>query len=108
MADIGKEETSIIERIKTRMIDNNLTQEALGKRLGIPQYEVSKILNGKKHLSIELLLKLPAALNTTLSYLLHYRESTFRELRAEDRRLLEQFDACDEETKRVILRLLGA
>lgn len=107
MKEIGEKESRVLGRIKARMDELGMTQTTLAKKLGMEQYQVSKLLQGSPRLSIDLLEDIAKALQTNVGYLLHIRQTTLRELSKEDRDLLKAYDQADSSTKDVIRRLLG-
>ena len=110
---MGKESTNnektsrMLARIKNRMQEQRVTQKELGKALGMSQYQVSRLLNGKPTMTIDQLYVIAEALDTTVEYLLLIRHTSLRELKEEDRTLLLAFDQADPSTKAVIKRLLA-
>ena len=107
MKQIGEKQQKVLSRIKKRMEEKHFTQAELGKRLGMEQYQIARLLQGNPTLTIDLLYKIADALDTTVEYLLLIRHSSLRELKEEDRDLLLAYDQADSSTKQVIDRLLG-
>ena len=107
MKTLGEKTKRTLERIQKRMEEKHITQTQLGKKLGMKQYEVSRMLQGKPAPTLDQLYDIAEALSTTVEYLLLIRHSSLRDLKEEDRELLLAYDQADEETKRVIARLLN-
>ena len=106
MKQLDEKTARMLERIKKRMEERSITQEALGKKLGMPQHQVSRLLQGSPTMTLEQIYAIAEALDTTVEYLLLIRHCGLRELKQEDRDLLLAFDNADPETKKVIRRLL--
>ena len=106
MKQIDEKTSRMLARIKARMEEKGITQEALGKKLGMPQHQVSRLLQGKPTMTLDQMNLIAEALDTTIEYLLLIRHTGLRELEPKDRELLLAYDSADPETKKVILRLL--
>jgi len=58
----------LAEEIKALRIENNLTQEQLGKLIGVQRAQISKIENGKSNITIGTLLKVFDALKARVNF----------------------------------------
>ncbi len=66
-SELGK----TIQRIRK---SQNLTQEQLGKRLGVQKAQISKLENSAKNVRIETLVKVLKALNAEISFQISTKE----------------------------------
>lgn len=60
----------MVEKLKTLMKYNNLSQKQLAKKLGTNEVFVSRFLNGKRKPTIEFALKVSEAFSVSLDWLL--------------------------------------
>lgn len=100
-------EKEIIERIKNQMKMKGFTQERLGRCLGLRQYNVSRMLEGKPFPSIDQLLLIAANLDCSIQYLLGLREETYTELSKEAAKVAHAYTASDDVIKSLVDRVLN-
>ena len=62
------------EEIKRLRKENNLTQEELGKLIGVKRANISKLENNAKNITIGTLLKVLNALDAQINFIINKRE----------------------------------
>ena len=100
-------EKEIIERIKSQMKMKSFTQEKLGHCLGLKQYNVSRMLEGKPFPSIDQLFLIAANLGCSIQYLLGLREETYTELSKEAAKVAHAYVSSDDVMKALVERVLN-
>jgi DNA-binding XRE family transcriptional regulator len=65
------------EALKQTRIKQNLTQEELGKLVGVQKSQISKLENSVKDARFETVLKVFKALNTRITFKLELEETTY-------------------------------
>ena len=100
-------EKQIIERIKSQMKMKGFTQEKLGHCLGLKQYNVSRMLEGKPFPSIDQLLLIAANLDCSIQYLLGLREETYTELSKEAAKVAHAYASSNDVIKSLVDRVLN-
>lgn len=102
-----KIESEIIERIKSQMKMKGFTQEKLGSCLGLKQYNISRMLEGKPFPSIDQLLLIAANLDCSIQYLLGLREESYTELSKEAAEVAHAYTSSNEVIKNLVKRVLN-
>lgn len=103
---MDKLEEEIIGRIKEMMDRRKVNQSELAKELGVHQYDVSRMLNGKPFPSISQLKLIANYLDCDMYYLIGVQEETHRELTPEARKVALQYIAANETIKTIVDRIL--
>ena len=99
-------EKEIINRIKDQMKMKGFNQIKLGQCLGIKQYQVSRMLDGKPFPTIDQLFLIAANLDCSISYLLGIKEETYQELSHEAGTIAHAYVTSNETIQAIIKRLL--
>lgn len=100
-------ESEIIERIKTQMKMKRFTQEKLANCLGIKQYAVSRMLDGKPFPSLDQLNVIAANLGCSIQYLLGLREESYVELSKEAAKIAHAYSSSEDVIKALVERILN-
>ena len=100
-------ENEIIERIKSQMKMKGFTQEKLGHCLGLKQYHISRMLEGKPFPSIDQLLLIAANLDCSIQYLLGLKEETYTELSKDAAKVAHAYASSDDMIKTLVKRVLN-
>ena len=66
------------EMIKSVRKERNLTQEQLGKLIGVQKSQISKLENNTKNVTIETILKVFRALKANVKFIVEMNESEFK------------------------------
>lgn len=66
------------EMIKSVRKERNLTQEQLGKLIGVQKSQISKLERNTKNVTIETILKVFRALKTNVKFIVEMNESEFK------------------------------
>ena len=103
---MSNREAEIIERIKEQMKMKGFTQERLARCLGIKQYNVSRMLEGKPFPSIDQLFIIAANLDCSIQYLLGLREESYTELSKEAGKVAHAYVVCNDTVRPLIDKLL--
>ena len=101
-----KTETEIVERIKDQMKMKGFTQNKLAACLGLKQYNISRMLEGKPFPSIDQLMIIAANLDCSFQYLLGLKEESYTELSKEAGKVAHAYAASNETIKALIERIL--
>ena len=101
-----KTEIEILERIKSQMKMKGFNQTRLANCLGIKQYQVSRLLDGKPFPSIDQIFLIAANLDCSVTYLLGLREETYQELSKEAGKVAFAYVNSNKTIKEIIKRLL--
>lgn len=104
MTNIEKE---IIDRIKSQMKMKSFTQEKLAHCLGLKQYNISRMLEGKPFPSIDQLLLIAANLDCSIQYLLGLKEETYTELSKEAAEVAHAYVSSEDVIKVLVRRVLN-
>lgn len=100
-------ENEIIERIKSQMKMKGFTQEKLGSCLGLKQYNISRMFEGKPFPSIDQLFLIATNLDCSIQYLLGLREETYTELSKEASKVAHTYSSSDDVIKSLVDRILN-
>ena len=103
---MDKLEEEIVSRIKEMMDRRGVNQSELAKELGVHQYDVSRMLNGKPFPSISQLKLIANYLDSDLYYLIGIQEESHRELTPSARKVALQYITAPEPIKVVVDRIL--
>ena len=103
---MDKLEEEIVSRIKEMMVRRGVNQSELAKELGVHQYDVSRMLNGKPFPSISQLKLIANYLDSDLYYLIGIQEESHRELTPSARKVALQYITAPEPIKVVVDRIL--
>ncbi len=103
---MDKLEEEIVGRIKEMMDRRGVNQSELAKELGLHQYDVSRMLNGKPFPSISQLKIIANYLDSNLYYLIGVQEESHRELTPSARKVAIQYITAPEPIKVVVDRIL--
>lgn len=106
MKDMDKIEEEISLRIKEMMSKRGVNQSDLAKELGVHQYDISRMLNGKPFPSIPQLKVIANYLDCSLYYLIGIQEESYRELSKEAAKVARAYSAADDVMKAVVNRVL--
>ena len=99
-------EKEIIERIKDQMKTKGYTQKRLASCLGLQQYNISRMFEGKPFPSINQLLIIAANLDCSIQYLLGLKEESYTELSKESGAVAHAYINAGETIKSVVKRIL--
>lgn len=99
-------EKEIIIRIKDQMKMKSFTQDRLAKCLGIKQYNVSRMLEGKPFPSIDQLFLIATNLDCSVQYLLGIKEETYTELSKEASKVAHAYVSSNETIQLLIEKML--
>lgn len=99
-------EKEIIDRIKDQMKMKSFTQEKLAHCLGIKQYNVSRMLEGKPFPSFDQLILIAANLDCSIQYLLGLKEETYTELSEDVAKVAHAYSASNDTIKVLIKKIL--
>lgn len=99
-------EKEIIERIQSQMKMKGFTQDKLAKCLGLKQYNISRMLDGKPFPSIDQLLLIAANLDCSIQYLLGLKEETYTELSKEAAKVAHAYVSSEDAIKALVNRIL--
>ncbi len=91
--------------IKEVRLSKSLTQESLAAYVGCNVSHISNIENNHTKVSLNILLAIANALNTSIDYLLadQYENTSF----ALDNEILRSLKECDNEKKKKILKIIS-
>lgn len=103
---MDKIEEEISLRIKEMMDKRNVNQSQLAVELGVHQYDVSRMLNGKPFPSISQLKIIASFLDCSLYYLIGIQEESYRELTPDSRKVAKAYSSADKTLKAIINRIL--
>jgi len=103
---MSNREAEIISRIKGQMKMKGFTQERLAKCLGLKQYNVSRMLEGKPFPSIDQLFLIAANLDCSIQYLLGLKDETYTELSKEAGKVAHAYVSSNETIRLLIERML--
>ncbi len=103
---MSKTELEILDKIKSQMKMKDFTQEKLGQCLGLKQYNISRMLEGKPFPSIDQLLLIAANLDCSIQYLLGLKEETYTELSKEAAEVAHAYASSDDLIKALVKRVL--
>ena len=92
-------------RIKEVRLSKSLTQESIAAYAGCNVSHISNIENNHTKVSLNILLAIANALNTSIDYLLsdQYENTSF----ALDNEILRALKECDNEKKKKILKIIS-
>lgn len=99
---MGKIEVEIASRIKEMMARRNINQTNLAKELGVHQYDISRMLNGKPFPTIEQLIIIAKYLDCSLYYLIGEQEESYRELSPKVRLIANKYSSANETIQNVV------
>lgn len=99
-------ELEIIERIKSQMKMKGFTQARLASCLGLKQYNISRMFEGKPFPSIDQLLLIAANLGCSIQYLLGLKEETYTELSPEAAKIAHAYVTSEDVIKTLVKRVL--
>lgn len=102
-----KTEQEIVERIKTQMKMKGFTQEKMAHCLGMKQYAISRMLDGKPFPSIDQLNLIASNLGCSIQYLLGLRQETYTELSDEASKVAHAYVASEDVIKNLVKRVLN-
>ena len=100
-------EKEIVERIKDQMKMKGFTQEKLANCLGLKQYNVSRMLEGKPFPSIDQLFIIAANLDCSIQYLLGLKEESYTELSKEVSKVAHAYASSEDVIKALVKRVLN-
>ena len=92
---------------KTRLVAN----AALAKQIGSHLSHVNRIETGKYNPSLDVVQKLASVFDVSIDYLISDTEEDFKEVRIEDKSLLERvklIDSLDKEDKTALIRVIDS
>ncbi|MBQ0036592.1 MAG: helix-turn-helix transcriptional regulator [Firmicutes bacterium] len=104
---MSKYEVEIIERIKAQMKMKKFTQERLANCLGMKQYAVSRMLDGKPFPTLDQLNLIAVNLGCSIQYLLGLRQETYTELSSEAAKIAHAYSSSEEVIKELVKRVLN-
>ncbi len=99
---MDKIEEEIAGRIKEMMDKRKVNQSELARELGVHQYDISRMLNGKPFPSISQLTMIANYLDCSLYYLIGIQEESYRELSPETRKIADAYQSANETIKAVV------
>lgn len=99
-------EIEILRKIKRVMKEKNVTQESLARQLDIPQYQVSRYLNGKPFPPMQVLVDITQILDISLYYLFGIEGESYRELSTKKVKLVEAYNDANKAIKVIIDKIL--
>ena len=104
---MSKTEQEIIGRIKDQMKMKNYTQEKLAQCLGLKQYNISRMLEGKPFPSIDQLNAICENLDCSLQYLLGIRNETYTDMSKEAAKVAHAYVNSQEVIQLLVKRVLN-
>lgn len=104
---MDKLEEEISERIKEMMEKRKVTQSDLASELGVHQYDISRMLNGKPFPSISQLKLIANFLDCSLYYLIGVQEESYRELSKETAKMAKAYETANDAVKTVVNLVLS-
>lgn len=104
---MSKYEQEIIDRIKEQMKMKGFTQDKLANCLGIKQYNVSRMFDGKPFPSLDQLKLIAVNLDCSLQYLLGLRDETYTELSSEAAKIAHAYVSSEDVIKSLVKRVLN-
>ncbi|MCQ2801583.1 MAG: helix-turn-helix transcriptional regulator [Bacilli bacterium] len=99
---MDKIEEEIAGRIKEMMDKRKVNQSELARELGVHQYDISRMLNGKPFPSISQLTMIANYLDCSLYYLIGIQQESYRELSPETRKIADAYQSANETIKAVV------
>lgn len=99
---MDKIEEEIAGRIKEMMDKRKVNQSELAREIGVHQYDISRMLNGKPFPSISQLTMIANYLDCSLYYLIGIQEESYRELSPETRKIADAYQTANETIKSVV------
>lgn len=103
---MDKLETEILSKIKCAMKEKKVTQDALAKQLDIPQYQISRYLNGRPFPPMQFLVDISQILDISLYYLFGIETESYRELSPKKVKLVEAYNDANKAIKVIIDKIL--
>ena len=100
-------EKEVVERIKAQMKMKGFTQEKLASCLGMKQYAISRMLDGKPFPSLDQLNLIAANLDCSIQYLLGLRQETYTELSKEAAKVAHAYVTSEDVIKALVERVLN-
>ena len=100
-------EQEIITRIKDQMKMKGFTQDKLANCLGVKQYNISRMLDGKPFPSLDQLQLIAVNLNCSLQYLLGLKNETYTELSSEAAKVAHAYVNSEDVIKNLVKRVLN-
>lgn len=95
------------QRIKKLRIENGMSQEELGNKIGVKRAAINKYENGTVvNLKRSTISKLAAALNTSPTYLMGWEEDQDLSSGAEEARLIKKYNRLSKANKQAVLNLI--
>ena len=103
---MDKLEEEISQRIKDMMDIRKVKQSDLAKELGLHQYDISRMLNGKPFPSISQLKIIANYLDCSLYYLIGIQEESYRELSPDTAKVANAYRSSSEVLQQIVKRVL--
>ena len=102
-------ETNLAKRIKELKEQNQMTNQELADRSGLPLSNVSKLLSGvTQYPTIDTVAKLATALNISIDYLVYGNESPLSKTRSKDEfQLIESYRSLSQAGKHEIIKYIA-
>ncbi len=99
-------EIEILRKIKRVMKEKKVTQEELAKKLDVPQYQISRYLNGRPFPPMQTLVDVTQILDISLYYLFGIESESYRELSPKKVKLVEAYNEANKAIKVIIDKIL--
>lgn len=100
-------EKDIIDRIKHQMKMKGFTQDKLANCLGVKQYNVSRMLDGKPFPTIDQLNIICANLGCSMQYILGLKDETYTDLSPEAAKVAHAYVSSQDVIKILVKRVLN-
>ena len=104
---MSKTEQEIINRIKDQMKMKNFTQEKLAQCLGLKQYNISRMLEGKPFPSIDQLNAICEHLDCSIHYILGLRNEAYSDMSDEAAKIAHAYVNSQEVIQLLVKRVLN-
>jgi transcriptional regulator with XRE-family HTH domain len=102
---------SLADNLKRLRKKQGWSQTQLAEQIGSHLSHINRIETGKYNPSLDVVQKLAAAFNVTIDYLVSDTDEDFKEVRIEDKNLVERIkliDSLEEDDKTALIRVIDS
>lgn len=102
---------ALAENLKRLRKERGWSQTQLAEQIGSHLSHINRIETGKYNPSLDVVQKLANVLDVTIDYLVSETEEDFKEIRIEDKNLIERvklIDSLDEDDKTALIRVIDS
>ena len=102
---------SLADNLKRLRKKQGWSQTQLAEQIGSHLSHINRIETGKYNPSLDVVQKLAAAFNVTIDYLVSDTDEDFKEVRIEDKNLMERIkliDSLEEDDKTALIRVIDS